>query len=172
MSHNATIHAFPSSSSHRHTDRGSVPPRDAVSCGGEHSGSTSRTIPANRWPTPWCMSRHARRVHSPKTPPGERVVMDQRDREFVPYVLPVQVGTPVQFPNSDSIRHHVYSFSPAKTCSELPLYKGTRDDWRSCSTNPARWRSRFVIHDWMIGYIYVLETPYFGKTGDRGEGVI
>ena len=31
--------------------------------------------------------------------------MDQRDREFVPYVLPVQVGTPVQFPNSDNIRH-------------------------------------------------------------------
>ena len=25
------------------------------------------------------------------------------------------------------------------------------------------------IHDWMIGYIYVLETPYFGKTGDHGE---
>ena len=104
---------------------------------------------------------------SPKTPPRERVVMDQHDLQFMPYVLPVQVGTPVYFPNRDNIRHHVYSFSSAKKF-ELPLYKGT-------PTAPVVFDKPGVvalgcnIHDWMIGYIYVLETPYFGKTGDRGE---
>ena len=103
----------------------------------------------------------------PKTPPREHVVMDQRDREFVPYVLPVQVGTPVQFPNSDNIRHHVYSFSPAKTF-ELPLYKGTPMT-AVVFDKPGAVALGCNIHDWMIGYIYVLETPYFGKTGDHGE---
>ncbi|HLD13099.1 MAG TPA: methylamine utilization protein [Burkholderiales bacterium] len=102
-----------------------------------------------------------------KTPPRKHVVMDQRDKEFVPYVLPVQVGTSVQFPNSDNIRHHVYSFSPAKTF-ELPLYEGT-------PAGPVLFDKPGVvalgcnIHDWMIGYIYVLETPYFEKTANNGE---
>ncbi len=99
--------------------------------------------------------------------PAERVVMDQRDKEFVPYVLPVQVGTAVYFPNSDNIRHHVYSFSPAKTF-ELPLYKGT-------PANPVMFdRPGAValgcnIHDWMVGYIYVVDTPWFAATGDNGN---
>src|SRR5947207_7022567 len=43
--------------------------------------------------------------------PKKRAVVDQRDKQFVPYVTTVQVGTAVTFPNSDSIRHDVYSFS-------------------------------------------------------------
>src|SRR6516225_5668020 len=53
----------------------------------------------------------------------KQAVVDQRDKQFVPYVTAVQVGTSIVFPNSDNIRHHVYSFSPAKKF-ELPLYSG------------------------------------------------
>lgn len=102
----------------------------------------------------------------PKTP-RERVVMDQRDLQFMPYVLPVQVGTPVYFPNSDNTRHHVYSFSPAKKF-ELPLYKGTPAA-PVVFDKPGAVALGCNIHDWMIGYVYVLETPYFGKTAGRGE---
>ncbi len=49
--------------------------------------------------------------------------MDQRRGQFVPHMLVVQAGTEVTFPNSDSVSHHVYSFSPTKEF-ELPLYKG------------------------------------------------
>ena len=56
--------------------------------------------------------------------PQKTVVIDQVDKEFVHYVTAIAIGTPVQFPNSDNIRHHVYSFSPAKQF-ELPLYMGT-----------------------------------------------
>ena len=103
----------------------------------------------------------------PKMPPRERVVMDQHDLQFMPYVLPVQVGTPVYFPNRDNIRHHVYSFSSAKKF-ELPLYKGTPTA-PVVFDKPGAVALGCNIHDWMIGYIYVLETPYFGKTGDHGE---
>ena len=57
-------------------------------------------------------------------PRASPAIMDQQNKEFVPLVLPVAVGTSVRFPNRDNIRHHVYSFSSAKRF-ELPLYSGT-----------------------------------------------
>ena len=50
-------------------------------------------------------------------------VMDQRDTQFVPHMLVVQTGTAVEFPNSDVVAHHVYSFSKPNDFA-LPLYKG------------------------------------------------
>ena len=93
-------------------------------------------------------------------------VIDQVDKEFVPRVRAVRVGTPISFPNGDDIRHHVYSFSDAKKF-ELPLYKGT-------PTAPVIFDQPGVvvlgcnIHDWMMAYVYVLDTPYFGITGPDG----
>jgi plastocyanin len=95
-----------------------------------------------------------------------REIVDQIDKEFVPYVKAIVVGSTVSFPNKDNIRHHVYSFSPAKTF-ELPLYMGT-------PANPIVFDRPGVvtigcnIHDWMIAYIYVAETPYFGTTKKPG----
>ncbi|PWT72010.1 MAG: hypothetical protein C5B46_07490 [Proteobacteria bacterium] len=93
--------------------------------------------------------------------------IDQIDKEFVPYVKAVRAGSMVQFPNKDNIRHHVYSFSPPKRF-ELPLYAG----------NPARpvlfdkpgvVKLGCNIHDWMLAYVYVAETPYFAKTDASGR---
>ncbi len=97
-------------------------------------------------------------------------VMDQRNKDFVPYVLPILVGTSVHFPNSDNVRHHVYSFSPAKVF-ELPLYKGS-------PAKPVLFDKAGVvvlgcnIHDWRQADVYVLETPYFAKTGEKGQAII
>src|SRR3954467_6492329 len=103
-------------------------------------------------------------------PAKRRAIIDQRDKEFVPYVTAVQVGTAVIFPNSDKIRHHVYSFSPAKKF-ELPLYSGV-------PAEPVVFdKAGFVtlgcnIHDWMIAYVAVLPTPYFQVTGNDGRAVL
>src|SRR5438045_3455630 len=99
--------------------------------------------------------------------PKKQAVVDQRDKQFVPYVTAVQVGTAVFFPNSDNIRHHVYSFSPTKRF-ELPLYTGV-------PAEPVVFdKEGFVtlgcnIHDWMIAYVAVLPTPYFQVTGQDGH---
>jgi plastocyanin len=80
-------------------------------------------------------------------------VMDQIDRKFQPHVLVVEQGQQVSFPNSDNIRHHVYSFSNPKAF-EIKLYKGR-------STEPVLFDKTGVvvlgcnIHDNMVGYIYV-----------------
>jgi plastocyanin len=98
--------------------------------------------------------------------PGRESV-DQVNREFVPHVKPVVIGTPVYFPNKDDIRHHVYSFSPAKTF-ELPLYVGTPAE-PVVFDRPGVVTIGCNIHDWMIGHIYVVETPHFGKTDTTGR---
>lgn len=96
--------------------------------------------------------------------------LDQIDKEFVPKVKAVFVGSTVAFPNRDSVRHHVYSFSPARRF-ELPLYAGV-------PSQPVLFDKAGVvvlgcnIHDWMVGYIYVAESPWFGKTGADGRVVI
>lgn len=95
------------------------------------------------------------------------LIVDQVDKEFIPYVQPVMVGSSVSFPNNDDIRHHVYSFSQAKMF-ELPLYSGT-------PAHPVVFDAPGVvalgcnIHDWMLGFIYVVETPHFGKTDASGH---
>jgi len=96
--------------------------------------------------------------------------LEQVDKEFVPKVKPVFVGSTVAFPNRDSVRHHVYSFSPAKRF-ELPLYAGV-------PAQPVLFDKPGVvvlgcnIHDWMIGYVYVSESPWFAKTGADGRALI
>jgi hypothetical protein len=65
---------------------------------------------------------------------SQEATVDQVDKRYVSYVTAVRVGTEIAFPNRDQIRHHVYSFSGAKTL-EIPLYKGPpRSPW--CSTSP------------------------------------
>ncbi len=100
-------------------------------------------------------------------PPPSTAIMDQHDKEFVPYVLPVYVGTRVNFPNRDNIRHHVYSFSSAKKF-ELPLYIGTPAA-PVVFDKPGVVALGCNIHDWMLAYIYVLPTPHFAKTAADGK---
>ena len=101
-------------------------------------------------------------------PPQDAV--DQVDKQFVPYVKPIFVGSKVRFPNSDNIRHQVYSFSPAKKF-ELPLYGGT-DAPPVVFDKPGVVVLGCNIHDWMVGYIYVSETPFFAKTAAAGTASI
>ncbi|MEG5266616.1 methylamine utilization protein [Pseudomonas sp. JDS28PS106] len=92
--------------------------------------------------------------------------MDQRDQEFSPRVLAVHTGTQVKFPNSDNIRHQVYSFSPAKRF-ELRLYEGTPSE-PLLFDKPGVVVLGCNIHDWMVGYIYVTDEPLFGVTDSNG----
>jgi len=99
-----------------------------------------------------------------------RAVVDQQDKEFVPHVRAVTVGTEVTFPNKDNIRHHVYSFSPAKKF-ELPLFKGEHSAAVKFG-QPGVVVLGCNIHDWMLGYVVVLDTPYFDTTGADGHAQI
>jgi len=97
-------------------------------------------------------------------------VMDQHDKRFVPHLLVVQAGTSVEFPNSDTIAHHVYSFSYPNEF-KLPIYKGD-------AYPPISFADSGVVilgcnvHDNMLGYILVVDTPVFAKTDAEGHATL
>ena len=93
--------------------------------------------------------------------------MDQKNQEFKSHILALHVGESVLFPNSDNIQHHVYSFSPTNPF-EIQLYKGI-------PASPISFNKAGIvtlgcnIHDWMVGYIYVTDTPFFVQTDEKGH---
>jgi plastocyanin len=103
-------------------------------------------------------------------PEQQLALIDQINKEFVPRVVAVAAGTQVNFPNKDDIHHHVYSFSEARKF-ELPLYEGTPAQPVSFDA-PGVVTLGCNIHDWMRGYVLVLQTPYFATSGDDGAARI
>jgi plastocyanin len=93
-------------------------------------------------------------------------VMDQMHRMFVPEVVVVALGSTVSFPNSDSVSHQIYSFSPPKRF-QLPLYRG-KPYPPVLFDHPGIVILGCNIHDWMIGYIDVTDAPFYGTTDARG----
>jgi plastocyanin len=110
---------------------------------------------------------------TPKNPVAEatgKATIDQIDRQFVPRVSVVQAGTAVAFPNSDNIRHSVYSFSPPKVFT-LKLYAGK-------PASPVMFDKPGIvvlgcnIHDNMLAWVLVVETPYFARTDANGVATL
>lgn len=93
-------------------------------------------------------------------PPKEHAVMDQLHLKFVPHVLPILAGTSVDFPNSDEVRHNV--FTPAEVGGKFNLGQYPKGVVKTVAFP----RPGFVlllcnVHTEMSAYIAVLETPYF-----------
>lgn len=106
-------------------------------------------------------------AQKPTGHPPQPASVAQQDREFVPYVTVVQTGAAVRFPNLDPIRHHVYSFSKAKKF-EIKLYAGEAPD-PIVFDSPGVVTMGCNVHDWMLGYVFVVDTPWFGKSDAGGH---
>lgn len=96
--------------------------------------------------------------------------IEQIDKQFVPLVSAVPIDSVVEFPNHDHVKHHVYSFSAPKTF-EIRLYKGA-DSPPVILDKPGVVTLGCNIHDFMVGYIYIVETPYYGVSNTDGLVII
>lgn len=108
-------------------------------------------------------------LHARDVPPADLqtiAIMDQGNLQFTPTVVGIQAGTLVSFPNRDDVRHHVYSFSHPNAF-ELKLYHGEAGQFH-------RFEYSGVvvlgcnIHDGMVGYLRVVDTPYFAVSDAQG----
>jgi plastocyanin len=102
--------------------------------------------------------------------PGTGAQIGQRERQFTPQVTVVQTGTAVSFPNFDTVRHHVYSFSPIRKF-ELKLYAGTPAAPVVFET-PGTAVLGCNIHDRMNAWVHVVDTPLFTKTDATGKATL
>lgn len=104
-------------------------------------------------------------------PPSEPAVMDQQNLVFIPHVLPVLAGTTVDFPNSDSVRHSV--FTSRKSAQQFNLGTYPAGEVKTeVMDSPGRTTLLCNVHAEMSAYILVVETPYFATTDRRGQFVI
>jgi plastocyanin len=100
-------------------------------------------------------------------PSGTPAELAQQDQEYSAYVTIVQTGSKVTFPNKDTVQHHVYSLSKAKKF-ELPLYNpGSAESFVFDVSGVVALGCN--IHDWMLAYLVVVPTPYFGKSDAKGR---
>lgn len=96
-------------------------------------------------------------------------VVVQKDAQFSPHVLPVVVGTTVEWPNRDEIFHNAFSMSETKPF-DLGLYK---EKTKSVTFDkPGRVDVFCSIHTTMNCIVLVLENPFYGATDARGRYTI
>jgi plastocyanin len=108
--------------------------------------------------------------HTPALVPATDTVIAQEDKEYDPYVTPILAGTRVSFPNRDNIQHHLYSLSKPKRF-EKPLYASGAEE-SIVFDQPGIVTLGCNIHDWMVAYVVILNTPWFAKTGPDGTAAL
>ncbi len=104
------------------------------------------------------------------TPARKHAAVTVANSAFQPQVMPIRRGTSLLFSNRDRVQYHIYSISKAKKFDVL-LSKGATSG-RILFDKPGVVVLGCAIHDQMIGYVYVLDTPVFAKTGDDGTVVL
>jgi plastocyanin len=104
------------------------------------------------------------------SPSRDTATIDQIDKQFVPLVTVIRTGTAVTFPNRDQIRHQVYSFSPAKTFT-LKLYAGSPKT-AVVFDKPGLVVLGCNIHDKMLAFVAVVNSPYFVKIPASGTATL
>jgi plastocyanin len=107
---------------------------------------------------------------TPRPAASRNKVMHQSNKTFVPRVLPVTVGSKVDFRNQDAIFHNVFSLSRPNEF-DAGLYKGGQSYQKSFNT-PGPVQILCNIHSSMIGYVVVVDTPYYGQADASGSFAI
>lgn len=94
------------------------------------------------------------------------LIVKQKNKKFTPYIEVLQQGQQIHFQNDDDITHHIYSVS-GKNRFSFKL-KGHHSQNSPSLAHLGEVAMGCNIHDWMSGYVYVVNTPYFTKSNEDG----
>jgi plastocyanin len=111
--------------------------------------------------------------NAPGASTPKAATMDQKNMQFIPHVLPVVAGSAVQFNNDDPTAHNV--FSPDNEKFNLGTWpKGQSKDYAfsKCTKFPCVYTLLCRVHPEMVGYVVVLQNPYFAVTDKEGRYTI
>lgn len=100
-------------------------------------------------------------------PPEKALEMDQLKMKFIPHVLPVVVGTTVNFLNSDPVLHNI--FTPSKAGDRFNLGSWPKGEIKSYTfKKPGSVRLLCNVHPEMLAWVVAVQNPYFATTGPDG----
>jgi plastocyanin len=97
---------------------------------------------------------------------AQTLVISQNKKKFTPYIAVLQKGQKIKFKNQDDVTHHIYSVS-GKNRFDFKIKAGEDNSNIGISTL-GEVAMGCNIHDWMSGYVLVVDTPYFNKTTSTG----
>jgi len=104
------------------------------------------------------------------TPPAAPALMDQVKMQFVPHVLPVVVGTTVNFRNSDPTPHNVFSPDYEKyNLGTWPTGQSKSYTFAKCAKFPCAYTQLCRVHPEMEGFVVVLQNAMFGVSDRQGR---
>lgn len=109
-------------------------------------------------------------VKAPAVAPTASGVVEQSYYKFEPFVSVVQTGTKMRFPNRDRSEHHIKVLS-GPSVFEHKVYTRKEPD-PTLLDKPGQITLQCLIHDWMAAHIYVVDSPWFGKTSKSGSAVV
>jgi len=104
---------------------------------------------------------------TPRPTPSRNRVMNQQNKTFVPRILPVTVGSTVDFRNKDEILHNVFSLSRPNQF-DAGLYKGGHG-YTKTFASPGPVQVLCNIHSSMLGYVVVVDSPWYGQADEGGN---
>ena len=136
--------------------------------GTSFAGGISGTIKVNGLRSPANILVYL--TKAPLTPidlSGAKFVMDQRNLTFLPHILPILVGTKIQFPNNDKVNHNVFSLSRTKKFNLGSYQFG--ESKTVLFDKPGIVELRCDVHAEMLAYILVMKNPYWAITGEEGK---
>ena len=107
---------------------------------------------------------------APAAPPAATGIVEQSYFKFEPFVSVVQTGTKMRFPNRDRGEHHIKVLS-GPSVFEHKVYT-RKEPEPTLLDKPGQITLQCLIHDWMNAHIYVVDSPWFGKTSKSGSAVI
>jgi len=97
---------------------------------------------------------------------AQTLIISQNNKKFTPYIAVLQKGQKIKFKNQDDVTHHIYSVS-GKNRFDFKVKAGEHNNNIDISTL-GEVAMGCNIHDWMSGYVLVVDTPYFNKTTSSG----
>jgi len=131
----------------------------------QDTGTISGTVTASRASSIPNTLVYLETVEGEFAPPAEPAIVDQQNMEFVPFLTPIVVGTTVRFLNNDAAEHNV--FSPDNEGYDLGNWnQGEHRDHVFATAGVYTQLCR--LHPQMVGYVAVVQNPYFAVTGDDG----
>ncbi len=111
--------------------------------------------------------------HGGETPhpaPAKGKVISQRNKTFIPHVLAIPVGSKVDFRNEDAIFHNVFSLSKPNDFDTGLYRQGASSSQVFKKAGPVQILCN--IHSSMLGYVYVVDTPYYAQADGGGAFTI
>jgi len=107
---------------------------------------------------------------APAVLPTASGMVEQSYYKFEPYVSVVQTGTKMRFPNRDRNEHHIKVLS-GPSVFEHKVYT-RKEPEPTLLDKPGQITLQCLIHDWMNAHIYVVDSPWFGKTSKAGSAIV